>query len=101
MALNEYMVSIIVPAVAVMSIGGLGAWFSLERLKIQKGYPLESMWGRALHPKVADEQVTTLKADLDRKTAQITRLEERVQTLERILTDRSSNLSAEIDRLRS
>jgi hypothetical protein len=101
MAEFGHLIEALSPIAAVMGIGGLGAWFYLERMKIKNGYPTENIWGKPMYPKASDDKIITLENDLARKAAQISRLEERVQTLERILTDRSSNLSAEIDRLRS
>jgi hypothetical protein len=95
------LIEVFAPLAAVMGIGGLGAWFYLERMKIKNGYPTENIWGKPMYPKASDDKILTLENELVRKSAQIARLEERVQTLERILTDRSSHLSAEIDRLRS
>jgi hypothetical protein len=101
MANVQPLVEIFAPLAAVMGIAGLGAWFYLERMKIKNGYPTENIWGKPMYPKASDDKILTLQDDLHGKSAQIARLEERVQTLERILTDRSSNLSAEIDLLRS
>lgn len=89
------------PFVAMICIAGLIAWYRLERLKLEKGYPVESMWGKPLHPKAGDSEIAALKAELDRRNSQVERLESRVATLERILTDRGSQIAAEIDRLRS
>jgi hypothetical protein len=100
MANMEPFIEIFAPLAAVMGIGGLGAWFYLERMKIKNGYPTENIWGKPMYPKGSDDKITALENDLARKSAQIARLDERVQTLERILTDRSSGLAAEIDRLR-
>jgi hypothetical protein len=89
------------PIMTVLGIGGIWAWYRLERIKLEKGYPIENVWGKPMHPAKPAEDMTALRSELDRKSAQVNRLEERVATLERILTDRSSALAAEIDRLRS
>ncbi len=90
----------IAPVIAILGVGGIAAWAYLERIKIKSGYPTENIWGKPMYPKASDDKIVALEANAARKDAQIARLEERVQTLERILTDRSASLSAEIDRLR-
>jgi hypothetical protein len=98
--MDAHVISELLPYFAIMGIGGLGAWFYLERLKIKNGYPTENIWGKPMYPKATDDKIAALESDIARKGGQIQRLEERVQTLERILTDRSSALAAEIDQLR-
>jgi hypothetical protein len=98
--MDAHVIAELLPFFVIMGIGGIAAYVYLERIKLKNGYPKENIWGKPMYPKASDDKIASLEADIARKGGQIQRLEERVQTLERILTDRSSTLAAEIDQLR-
>jgi hypothetical protein len=94
-------VMVVMLVAGAVSIAGVFAWYRLARLKIDRGYPLETtIWGKPVYPRASDAEMASLRAALEQKDAQMARLDARVQTLERILTDRSHGLAHEIDRLR-
>ncbi|WP_037501678.1 hypothetical protein [Sphingomonas jaspsi] len=93
----------ILPMVVIivgLSIGGslLHTW-----LKIKNGYPLQNAWGMAIHPKKDEETVerirllTTENAQL---RAELGSVKDRLETVERIVTDQPLRLAAEIDQLK-
>lgn len=85
-------------AVIITAISVLG-WVHNTRLKIRYGYPLESMWGRPLHPRTSAEEgerIRILGQDNAQLRAELSRLGERLVNVERIVTDRSYGLDAQI-----
>ncbi|MGV3554834.1 MAG: hypothetical protein ACO1OD_06220 [Croceibacterium sp.] len=92
----------VVGTVAVTTVSVLG-WVYNTRLKIKNGYPLESMWGKPLHPQItseAQERVKLLTQDNAGLRAELSSLKDRLATVERIVTDSGYQLGHEIDRLR-
>jgi hypothetical protein len=82
-----------------MAIGG---WIFTTWLRIQNGYPLETSWGRAIHPQVsneAKERIKLLTNENAELRAQIGSLSDRLQTVERIITDHPNQLARDIDAL--
>lgn len=72
-------------------------------LRIKNGYPLEGMWGQAIHPKHSDEAVERVKL-LSQENAQLRAelgsIKDRLANVERIVTDDSHRLTQEIESLR-
>jgi hypothetical protein len=92
----------VVGTVAVTTVSVLG-WVYNTRLKIKNGYPLESMWGKPMHPQVtseAQERITLLTQENAGLRAELGSLKDRLVTVERIVTDSGYQLGHEIDRLR-
>lgn len=90
----------LVPVLIVASIS-IGCAFN-NWVRARHGYPLEDDKGR-LVPKVDDEHrraVELLVNENARLIGQVTRLEARLATVERIVTDPAARVSAEIDALR-
>ena len=88
--------------VAVVTVSVLG-WVYNTRMKIKNGYPLESMWGKPMHPQVtseAQERITLLTQENAGLRAEIGSMKDRLATVERIVTDSGYQLGHEIDRLR-
>ena len=88
--------------VAVVGVSVLG-WFYNTRQKIKHGYPLESMWGKPLHPQhtnEAQERVKLLTQENAQLRAEIGSLHDRLVSVERIVTDSGYRLDHEIDKLR-
>lgn len=89
----------LVVAIVAIGVGGslIGTW-----MKIKNGYPLQNSWGMAIHPKKDEETVerirllTTENAQL---RAEMGSMKDRLETIERIVTDQPTMLAQEIDRL--
>ena len=89
-------------AVAVVGTIVFGVIHS-TKLKIKHGYPLESMWGKPLHPQSAAEsaeQVRLLSQENAQLRAELGSLHERLGNVERIVTDSGYRLGHEIEALR-
>jgi hypothetical protein len=86
-------------AVVAISVGG---WVFTTWLRIKNGYPLESSWGRAIHPhtdKEAIERIKLLTNENAQLRAELGSVKDRLETIERIVTDQPSKLALEIDSL--
>ena len=94
--MNPFEMVVIIVAIGV---GGslLNTW-----LRIKNGYPLENSWGKALHPKSDEEAVERIKlltSENAQLRAEIGSVKDRLETIERIITDEPARLSREIDQL--
>lgn len=72
-------------------------------LRIRAGYPLENSWGKAIHPQRNEEQaqrISLLSQENAQLRAELGSVKDRLQNVERIVTDGSLRLSHEIDALR-
>ena len=88
--------------VAVVAVSVLG-WVYNTRMKIKNGYPLESMWGKPMHPQItseAQERVKLLTQENAGLRAEIGSMKDRLATVERIVTDSGYQIGHEIERLR-
>jgi len=89
---------------AVLVVGvSVGGWLYNTRQNIKHGYPLESMWGKPLHPQVtneAQERVKLLTQENAQLRAEIGSLHDRMISVERIVTDSGYQLGHEIEQLR-
>ena len=86
-------------------LGGAGILASVHntRLKIKHGYPLEGMWGQSLKPQTDKEavaRVQLLTQENAQLKAEVGSIRERLETVERIVTDGGFRLTHEIERLR-
>jgi hypothetical protein len=90
---------------AVLVVGvSVGGWLFNTRQKIRHGYPLESMWGKPLHPQItneAQERVKLLTQENAQLRAEIGSLHDRMVSVERIVTDSGYQLGHEIEQLRA
>ena len=89
----------IVTAIVAISIGGsvFTTW-----LKIKNGYPLETSWGQPLHPKTDRESMERIKLLTNENAqlrAELGSVKDRLETIERIVTDEPSRLAKEIENL--
>ena len=87
----------------LLGAGALLASVHNTRLKIKHGYPLEGMWGQSLKPAVtteAMERVKLLTQENAQLRAEVSAMHERLQVVERIVTDGGYRLGHEIERLR-
>ena len=92
----------IVGTVLVVGVSVLG-WIYNTRQKIKHGYPLESMWGKPLHPQItneAQERVKLLTQENAQLRAEIGSVHDRLISVERIVTDSGYQLGHEIEQLR-
>src|SRR5215212_8750393 len=85
--------------IVALCIGGslLQTW-----LKIKNGYPLQNAWGMAIHPKRDGETVERIKlltSENAQLRAEIGSMKDRLETVERIVTDQPLRLAKEIDQL--
>ena len=72
-------------------------------LRIKNGYPLEGMWGQAIHPKNSNEameRVKLLSTENAQLRAELGSVKDRLANVERIVTDDSHRLTQEIEALR-
>ena len=93
----------IVPFIALivaLAVGGsvLSTW-----LKIKNGYPLSNSWGMPMHPKKMDqetvERIKLLTNENAQLRAELGSMRDRLENIERIVTDQPSKLSREIEAL--
>ena len=92
----------VLATVAVVTVSVLG-WVYNTRMKIKNGYPLESMWGKPLHPQItseAQERVKLLTQDNAGLRAELSSMKDRLAVVERIVTDRGFDVARQIDALR-
>ena len=90
------------PVIGGVGFAGVVGWVITTWLKIKNGYPLESSWGKPLHPNgggEAMERIKLLSQENAQLRAELGSLKDRVAVVERIATDHPSRLSAEIDAL--
>jgi len=90
------------PLVAVVLAVCIGGWVLTTWLKIKNGYPLETSWGQPLHPgagKEAMERIKLLTSENAQLRAEIGSMKDRLETVERIVTDQPLRLAQEIDQL--
>jgi hypothetical protein len=80
----------------------VGGWVFTTWLRIKNGYPLESSWGRPIHPhtdKEAIERIKLLTNENAQLRAELGSVKDRLETIERIVTDQPARLAREIESL--
>jgi len=90
------------PIVACIVLITVGGWVFTTWLRIKNGYPLESSWGHPIHPKTdqeAIERIKLLTTENAQLRAELGSLKDRLETVERIVTDQPLRLAKEIDQL--
>jgi hypothetical protein len=91
-----------VPFAATIVVVTVGGWVLITWLKIKNGYPLETTWGQPLHPvanKETMERIKLLTGENAQLRAELGSIKDRLETMERIVTDQPSRLAREIDGL--
>lgn len=86
----------------VIGLVAVAGWVFTTWLRIKHGYPLENSWGVALHPKTdreAAERIKLLTSENAQLRAEIGSIKDRLENVERIVTDHPSKLAREIDSL--
>jgi hypothetical protein len=92
----------VLPWVAAITAIGVGGWLLHTWMRIKHGYPLDGAWGQAIYPTKDNETVerirllTTENAQL---RAELGAIKDRLQNVERIVTDQPSQLAREIEQL--
>lgn len=100
-AFVDIAVKILPLVVAIVAIGVGGSLINTW-LRIRNGYPLENSWGMTMHPKSSDESTERIKlltSENAQLRAELGSVKDRLETIERIVTDEPSRLSREIEQL--
>ena len=102
---EEVLIVILAGLLTVVAVTGAIVFGVIHstRMKIKHGYPLESMWGKPLHPQVsseAQERITLLTQENAGLRAELGSLKDRLGNVERIVTDSGYQIGHEIERLR-
>jgi hypothetical protein len=90
------------PWIALITAVSVGGWVLTTWLRIKHGYPLENSWGMAIHPKTDRESLERIKLLTNENAqlrAELGSIKDRLENVERIVTDRPSKLAREIDAL--
>lgn len=92
----------VMPMIALIVAISVGGWVFTTWLRVKNGYPLETSWGTPLHPKSDNEtkeRIRLLTTENAQLRAEIGSMKDRLQNVERIVTDQPSRLSKEIEAL--
>src|SRR5688572_32890125 len=92
----------IFPYVLAITAVAVGGWVVTTWLRIKHGYPLESSWGRPIHPttdRESAERIKLLTGENAQLRAELGSVKDRLETIERIVTDQPLRLAEEIDQL--
>jgi hypothetical protein len=92
----------LLPFIAIIVVVAVGGTLLNNWLKIKNGYPLSNSWGMPLHPKKdqeALERIKLLTGENAQLRAELGSIKDRLETLERIVTDQPSKLARDIDQL--
>ena len=95
-------VTVALPYVAIIVSISCAATVLTTWLRIRNGFPLETGWGKPLHPKSDRESMERIKLLTNENAqlrAEIGSLKDRLETIERIVTDQPAQLAREIDAL--
>ena len=95
-------ITVVLPIVAAIVAISVGGWVFTTWLRIKNGYPLQNSWGMALHPKTSDESAERIKlltGENAQLRAELGSVKDRLETIERIITDEPARLSREIEQL--
>ena len=91
------------PVMVILGTLAIGGWIFTTWLRVKNGYPLENSWGKAIYPKNDNEGVERIKL-LSQENAQLRAelgsVKDRLANVERIVTDDSHRVAAEIEALR-
>src|SRR5690606_12534020 len=79
----------------------IAGWVINTWIQARNGYPVEDSMGNLISPARTDELTKQWQGDLTARDQAIAALRERIEVLERIVTDQSGGLAQEIERLRA
>lgn len=91
------------PVFAGVGFMAIIGWVITTWLRVKHGYPLENSWGKPVHPIASTEtteRLRMLSTENAQLRAELSSLKDRTAVLERIATDRSSQLDRQIESLR-
>ena len=97
-------VAVALPYLAIIVSVSCAASVLTTWLRIRNGYPLETGWGKPLHPKAdkeAMERIKLLTNENAQLRAEVGSVKDRLETVERIVTDQPTLLAHEIDALKT
>lgn len=88
--------------IAIILISTAG-WLISSWIRARNGYPIENEWSGASERSeiTSERQIALMSSENGQLKAIVGRLEERMAVLERIVTDRSTQLGDEIEALRN
>ena len=92
----------VLPWAAIIVALGVGGSLLHTWLRIKNGYPLQNSWGMAIHPKTdreSQERIKLLTSENAQLRAELGSVKDRLETIERIVTDQPNRLAKEIDAL--
>ena len=92
----------VLPYATIIVVVGVAGSLLNNWLKIKNGYPLSTSWGLPLHPKTdreAAERIKLLTGENAQLRAEVGSLKDRLETVERIITDQPNRLARDIDAL--
>jgi hypothetical protein len=95
-------VTTVLPYVAAIVAVTVGGWVFTTWLRIKNGYPLETSWGTPLHPKTdreSLERIRLLTTENAQLRAELGSVKDRLENIERIVTDKPSRLARDIEAL--
>ena len=90
------------PFIIILAIIPIGGWVLTTWLRIKHGYPLDGPWGQAIYPKTDQgsvERIKLLSTENAQLRAELGSVKDRLETIERIVTDQPNRLAREIDQL--
>ena len=91
------------PVFGLLGVLAIAGWVITTWLRVKHGYPLESSWGKAVYPKTSTEEqerIKLLSQENAQLRAEIGAVKDRLVNVERIVTDDSHRVAAEIEKLR-
>ncbi|MCJ8189993.1 hypothetical protein [Sphingomicrobium aestuariivivum] len=94
------MQSLVIIGALIIGILGVIGWIITETMKVKHGYPVEDSMGRKVSPG-NPQKMLELKDENAALRDQLDKVYDRLETLERIVTDKPSRLAAEIDNLKT
>ena len=86
----------------IVGLAAVGGWVLTTWLRIKHGYPLDGTWGQPIYPKSDSESMERIKlltGENAQLRAELGSLKDRLETIERIVTDEPSRLEREINAL--
>lgn len=98
------MFSALAPVIATVGVAAMLGWVATTWMRIRNGYPLDGQWGQALYPKRDDETIERVKlltTENGQLRAELGAIKDRLQNVERIVTDSGHMVAQEIEQLRN
>ena len=85
----------------LLGLVAIVGWIITETMKIKHGYPIEDDEGNLIHKSKPEDvaEIKQLTAENRELQDRLEKISNRVETLERIATDKPARLAAEIDAL--